>query len=620
MFHGGPGRGGLAGFADEHGKYDPRLTRRLLSYLRPHALGIVAGVLLVTVSGSMSLLTPYLLKVAIDTHIANHDLLGLGRVVLLTLLAYIIGAAAFGSQLYVMGAIGQRSLARLRNDIFDHVQRLPLSFFDRQEAGDVMSRLVNDVDTINHLLNMGLSSLPTDVFTLIGIVAVMLAMNFRLALLSFTVLPLMVLSTALFAARARQAYRRTREKIGAVSADLQENISSVRVVQSFSRERANQTRFNGINRENRDANVDAAAISSAFFPTVDVLSSVGTAIVIGVGGMLVLRDELTVGVVVAFLSYLQRFFWPIRDLSMIYNSFLSAMAASERIFQLLDTPATIEDKPGAIPLPRLEGRVEFRHVDHAYKPGEPVLHDINLSIAPGETLAIVGPTGAGKTTIASLVGRFYDVTGGQVLIDGHDVRDVQLASLRSQLGIVLQDTFLFSGTVADNIRYGRINATDEEVIAAARMVNADAFISQLPQGYQTQVMERGQNFSLGQRQLIAFARAILADPRILILDEATSSVDTRTEQLIQRALARLLQGRTSIVIAHRLSTIRNADRVIVIDKGRIVEQGNHDELMARKGLYHELYMRQFRAETEEAESRGMATGTDGAWIPRPAEA
>ena len=618
MFHGGPR--GMARFADEHGKYDPRLARRLLGYLRPYVLHIIGGVLVVMISGGMSLLAPYLLKVAIDTHIANGNLDGLNRVVLLTLGTYVVGGLAFGSQLYLMGWIAQRTLARLRNEIFDHVQELSLSFFDRQEAGDIMSRLVNDVDTINHLLSMGLASLPNDIFTLFGIVVVMLLLNVRLALLSFTVVPLMVGSMAFFAVRARTAYRRTREKIGAVSADLQENIASVRVVQSFARERTNQARFGEINRENRDANVGAAAISSAFFPTVGVLSMTGTAIVVGVGGLLVLRNELTVGIIVAFLGYVTRLFMPIRDLSQLYNNFLSAMAGSERIFQLLDTPVTIADKSDAPALPRLDGRVEFHHVDFAYLPDEPVLYDINLHIEPGRTLAIVGPTGAGKTTIASLVGRSYDVTGGAVLVDRHDVRDVQASSLRSQMGIVLQDTFLFSGTVADNIRYGRLDATDEEIVAAARLVNADSFISRLPQGYETPVMERGANFSLGQRQLIAFARAILANPRILILDEATSSVDTRTEQLIQQALARLLKGRTSIVIAHRLSTIRNADRVVFVDEGRIVEEGTHDELMAMKGRYYELYMRQFRAESEEAESRGMATGANGTWIARPAEA
>jgi len=621
MFHGGGGGPwGLAAYADEHGKYDRRLAQRLLGYLQPYVLHVIAGVVLVAISAAMALLSPYLLKVAIDTHIARGELRGLDRVVVLTLGTYVVAAAGFGAQLYLMGWIAQRTLARLRNQIFDQVQRLSLSFFDRQEAGDIMSRLVNDVDTINHLLSMGLASLPNDLITLFGIVTVMLLLNVRLALLSFTVLPLMAVSTALFALRARRAYRRTREKIGAVSADLQENISSVRIVQSFARERTNQERFGEINRENRDANIGAAAVSSAFFPTVDILSTIGTAIVVGAGGILVLRGQLTVGIIVAFLSYLTRFFMPVRDLSQLYNSFLSAMAGSERIFQLLDTPVAIADKPDALALPPLEGLVEFLQVNFGYLPGEPVLHDINLRIAPGQTLAIVGPTGAGKTTIASLVGRFYDVTAGAVLVDGHDVRDVQLASLRRQMGIVLQDNFLFTATVGDNIRYGRLEATDEEVVAAARLVNADSFISRLPQGYQTPVMERGANFSLGQRQLIAFARAVLANPRILILDEATSSVDTRTEQLIQRALAHLLTGRTAIVIAHRLSTIRNAGRVVVVDGGRIVEEGRHDELMASKGRYHELYMRQFRAEAEEAESRGLATGADGRWVSRPVEA
>ncbi|MDI7275894.1 MAG: ABC transporter ATP-binding protein [Anaerolineae bacterium] len=608
----------LSAYGDEHGKYDPRLVRRLLGYLQPHLPLIALGVVLIALSTVMSLVGPYLIKVIIDEHIARADLAGMDRLLLLTLGTYVVGAASFGAQLYLMGWIGQRMLARMRDQIFDHVQRLSLDFFDRQEAGDTMSRLINDVDTISHLLSMGLTSLPVDLCTLVGIVAAMLLLHVQLALLSFTLLPFMVASTIFFARRARRAYRLTRQKIGAVSADLQESIAGVRVVQSFARERANQERFDQLNRENRDANVGAAAVASSFFPTVDVLNSVGMAIIVGVGGVLVLRGQITVGIIFAFLSYLTRFFWPIRDLSQLYNSFLSAMAGSERIFQLLDTPPAICDKPEALALPRLEGRVEFRHVTFAYLPGQPVLHDVNLRIEPGETLAIVGPTGAGKTTIASLVARLYDVTEGAVLVDGHDVRDVQIASLRSQMGVVLQENFLFSGTIRDNIRYGRLDASDEEVVAAARMVNADSFIERLPKGYDTEVMERGANFSLGQRQLIAFARALLADPRILILDEATSSVDTLTEQLIQRALARLLKGRTSVVIAHRLSTIRSADRVVVIDGGRIVEEGTHEQLMARRGLYHDLYMRQYRAEVEEAESRGLSAGVDGAWVPRPA--
>ncbi len=600
MLGGGPGRGhgGLASYADEQGRYDPRLARRLLGYLRPHTSRIIVGALLVLLSTAMALLAPYLLKIAIDTDISRGNGLGLDRIALLTLGTYIVGGVAFGAQLYLMGWIGQRTLATLRNQLFDHVLKLPLAYFDRQEAGDIMSRLVNDVDTINQLLTLGLTSLASDLLTLAGIIVVMLALNVPLALLSLIVLPLMIASTIIFALRARQAYRRTREKIGAVSADLQENIASVRVVQSFARERTNQQRFDQVNRENRDANVGAAAISSAFFPTVDILSMVGTAIVIGAGGYLALHGQLTVGIIVAFLAYLPRLFMPIRDISQLYSSFLAAMAAAERIFQVIDEPVTLKDRPGALALPRLEGRVELRHVCFGYTPDKPVLHDVSLLIEPGQTLAIVGPTGAGKTTIASLVGRFYDPTSGQVLIDGHDLRDVQLASLRRQLSIVLQDTFLFSGTVADNIRYGRLEATEEQIVAAARYANADRFIERLPQGYQTPVMERGANFSQGQRQLIAIARALLADPRILILDEATSSVDTLTEQLIQQALARLLQGRTSIVIAHRLSTIRNASQVIALQGGRIVEQGTHDELLARKGLYYELYRRQFRAEAE----------------------
>jgi len=594
MLGGRHGRWGVPGMREhEKGKFNPQVMRRLLHYLRPHAHSIMLSFLLILFGSIMMLATPYLIKVAIDANIAQGDMPGLLRTVLLILLTLILSAVGTGAQFYLVFSTGRKILAALRADTFAKLQQLSLSYFDQHEVGDIMSRIMNDVDTLNQLLTNGLAIVLSDILQLAGIVTVMLIMNWKLALLSFTVLPVMAVSTIIFARRAQVAYRRTREKIGAVSADLQESITGVRVAQSFAREQVNVEHFDTLNRENRDANIGAAIISSAFFPTVDILSAVASAIVLGAGGLLVLSGQLTVGVIVAFMSYVMRFFQPIRDLSNFYAIFQSAMAGGERVFGLMDEPVAIQDAPDAIVLPTLKGRIEFRHVSMSYRPGEPVLRDINLLIEPGQTVALVGPTGAGKTSIANLIGRFYDVDSGQVLVDGYDVRRVKLHSLRSQMGIVPQDSFLFSGTIADNIRYGRLDASDQEVEEAARLVNAHDFISRLPQGYDTPVMERGQNLSQGQRQLICFARAVLAQPRILILDEATSSVDTRTEMLIQNALGRLLKGRTSIVIAHRLSTIRDADQVLVIDGGRIVERGTHQSLLAARGLYYSLYMKQF---------------------------
>ncbi|MBC7222887.1 MAG: ABC transporter ATP-binding protein, partial [Anaerolineae bacterium] len=519
---------------------------------------------------------------------------GLVRIVLLLLATYVAGWLVMSGQIYLMGLASQRTLARMRTEIFRTIQGFAMRFFDEREAGDLMSRLVNDVDVINQFLSNGLVSLVSDTLLLAGILVVMVTMHPRLALSSFAVLPLMVATTVVLSRRARAAFRRTREKIGAVSADLEENLSGMRVVQAFARESQNLQRFVALNAENRDANVQAQAITSAFMPTVDVLSTVAIAIVMGYGAYLAGLGQVTVGVIVSFLVYVQRFYQPIRRLSNLYAMAQSALAGAERIFHLLDTPEEYRERDGTVDLPPIQGRVEFRDVHFAYKPGEPVLQGINLVAEPGQTVALVGPTGAGKTTIVALLARFYDVTEGQVLVDGYDVRDVRLASLRSQMGMVPQDSFLFSGTIADNIRYGRLDATDEEVEAAARLVNAHDFIMSLPKGYQTEVTERGSNLSLGQRQLISFARAILADPRILILDEATSSVDTRTEMLIQRALERLLENRTAFIVAHRLSTIRNADQVLVVEGGRIVERGTHRELLARRGRYYELYQKQFR--------------------------
>ncbi len=503
------------------------------------------------------------------------------------------------AQFRLIVRISQAMLLRLRTDIFDQIQRLSLSFFDQHEAGDLMSRLVNDTQVINDMFGPGLVRLLRMLLGLVGIIISMVSLNWRLALASYTVLPLVVIVTWQFMRRSRQAFRQTRRTIGDVSAELQENISGVREVQAFSRESATFEEFRAINERNRSANVAAETLASFFVPLLDVLSTLAMAVVIGYGGFLVLRTDpplVTVGVIVAFTTYVNRFYQPIRDMANLFAQFQAAVAGAERIFDLLDTPVDIVERQDAEALDVVQGHIQYENVSFRYTDDELVLDDVSFTVEPGQMVAFVGPTGAGKTTIANLLPRLYDVQGGRVLLDGHDVRDVRLRDLREQIGIVPQDTFLFSGTVQDNIRYGRLDATDEEVIQAAKIANAHVFIERMPEGYQTEVGERGSMLSHGNRQLLAIARVVLKDPRVLVLDEATSSVDTRTERLIQAALADLLKGRTSLVIAHRLSTIRSADLILVIKGGRIVERGTHTELMAMQGVYHELYMSQFRRE------------------------
>jgi ABC-type multidrug transport system fused ATPase/permease subunit len=566
----------------------------------------VAALLLVLVNTVLTVAAPGLIGQAVDLlwgYVsgdveAARALSGLNRNMLLLLGSYAGGWAAIMGSFLVMVTMGQNVLYSLRSQIFGKIQELSLGFFDQHEAGDLMSRLTNDTDVINQVLTMGLNRFFSSALTLVGILLAMLALNWRLALVSFSVLPIMILSTVFFSGRARRAFRLTRKTIGGVSAELEENIAGVKVAQAFSREQANVEAFRQVSAANRDANVTAESITAAFAPTLDVLATVGVAIVVGFGGYLVLNNLATVGIIVAFVQYVRRFFEPVRAISMIWANLQSAIAGGERIFELLDTPPAIVDAADAVELPSIEGRIAFEDVCFEYHPGERVLQDVDLVAEPGQTVALVGPTGTGKTTVINLIGRFYDVCGGRVTVDGHDVREVSHASLRSQMGIVLQDTFLFSGTVMENIRYGRLDASDEEVVEAAKLANAHDFITRLPQRYQTELTEQASNLSQGQRQLISIARAVLARPRILIMDEATSSVDTRTELLIQNALQELLHGRTSFVIAHRLSTIRDADQVIFIQDGRIAERGTHEELLAKQGLYHDLYVSQFRTEVE----------------------
>ncbi len=593
-------------------------VRRLMGYFGPHRLALTAVGLMLVVGTLLQLAAPYLIGRAVDEFIVAGDRRGLAVTMLLLLGTYIGAWTMSYGQFYTMTVVGNKLLLRLREEIFERVQALSLRFFDEHEAGDLMSRLTNDVDTIGQVLNVGLVQTLGSSLIIVGIVAAMLSLNWRLALATFVVLPFMFAASILLSRRARRAFRQTRRTIGSVSADLEENISGVRVAQAFAREDENIERFDELNRANRDANVSAQGIVAAFSPTLDVLSTVGLAIVVGYGGYLALRTPplATVGILVSFIVYVRRFFQPIQQLAQLYAQLQSALAGAERIFELVDTRPDLEDRPAAVEMPPIEGRVVFQDVSFHYKEGEPVLRDVSLVAEPGQTVALVGPTGAGKTTLVNLIGRFYDIEEGAVLVDGHDVRDVTRASLRAQMGVVLQDTFLFSGTIMDNIRYGRLDATDEEVVEAAKLANAHAFVSRLPEGYQTELSEQGRNLSQGQRQLISISRAILADPRLLILDEATSSVDTRTELLIQRALERLLQGRTSFVIAHRLSTIRNADQLLVLEGGRIVERATgtphrsaHEQLLDRGGAYYQLYTRQFRPDERARAAR--PAGDDG---------
>lgn len=575
---------------------DPQLFIRLWAYIRPYMGVTLISIFCMLMTSATSLIAPTLLRYAIDNGMQAKNLKVINQVVIAYILAY--GGNWFFTywQTYLMSKVGQDIVFDIRQDLFVKLQTLGLEFYDKWQAGRVMSRLTNDVDALQQLVTSGLTNIINDVFTLVTIVIIMLRMNWRLALITFMTVPLILFTTLFFTRRMRAAYFVVRRTIADVNANLQESISGIKVTQSFTREDQNADRFDAVNLSNFEANMKASVLQAAFFPSVELISALGSALVLGFGGIFIVNNVggMTVGTVSAFLIYVTRFFWPIRDLSNVLNTIQSAGVSLERIFEYIDEEPDVADSENAIILPPINGEVEYRNVDFSYVPGQQVLYDINFTVHKGQTVAFVGATGAGKSSIINLLSRFYDPQGGAIYIDGHDIKEVTVHSLRSQLGIVLQDTFVFSGTVRDNIRYGKPRASDEEVIEAAKAVNAHDFIMRLPDGYDTEVQERGSRLSVGQRQLISFARTLLIDPAILILDEATSSVDAYTELLIQRALDRLLTGRTALVIAHRLSTIRNADVIYALDQGHIVEHGSHSELLEGDGVYRKLYEMQFK--------------------------
>jgi len=577
---------------------NPQNARQLVDFVRPYTGRLILATFLMLCASAASVAGPYLVGYAIDKGLNAGDAFVLRNTLLAFLGMTVVQWVGTYYRVNIMARVAMGIIYDLRKSLFEHLQKLSLSFYSHYSVGRVITRVINDVETLRDFLTWAVLAITRDIFTLSLIIFIMLEMDVHLALLTFIVLPVMLLITVLLRRASRLAYRKVRAAVSWVNSVLAENVNGVRVVQAFSRNRQNYEHFRDyVNKYYLQRAIATARISSLFSPSVDLLGAIAIGLVVWLGGAAVLGARITPGLLVAFILYIDRFFDPIRDLSRRYDALQSTLIGWERIMGLLDIPVDIQDAPDAAALPILSGRVDFEHVSFNYSDDPaPILEDIDLHIHPGETIALVGETGAGKTTLVKLLSRFYDPTEGRICVDGCDLRAVTQASLRSQMGVVLQDPFLFNGTVAENIRFGRLSAAHAEIEAAAQAVGAHEFILRLHSGYGTSVEEGGVMLSVGQRQLLSFARALLADPRILILDEATSSVDTQTEHLIQKALARLLKGRTSFVIAHRLSTITNADRIVVIHDGRIVEQGTHAELLTNKGMYYHLYRTGFQDE------------------------
>ena len=592
-----PQPGGRGGREKIEKARDPRhALRRLLPYLIPFRRMLIAICALVVITTLLELVGPYLMGVAIDRFIALREAAGLARLAGLMLLVYLLNNLFQALSSWLMAGVSQRSLKAMRRDLFVHLQSLPVGFFDRNPAGELMSRLTNDIDAINSAVSQNVTSLLASVLSLAGILIAMFVLDSRLALASLLVVPLMFAFTEFIAHYTRRGFRELQRSLGGLNSIMEESISGQKVVKAFRRGDTSLTAFRQSNEAVFRAAVAANSYAFLLMPLTNVLGNLFVIVLAGVGGWLALKGLVTVGIIATFISYAHNFISPLRQLANLYNSIQAALAGAERVFEIIDTPSETADAPDAAPLAALRGEVRFEEVSFGYRPGMPVIKGMTVEARAGETLALVGPTGAGKTTLINLLTRFYEIDSGRIAIDGRDIRSIRKDDLRRRLGIVLQETFLFSGSVLENIRYGRLEATDAECVEAAKMAGADPFIRQLPQGYRTTLSERAGNLSQGQRQLLSIARAILADPAILILDEATSSVDTRTEARIQKALLTLMAGRTSFVIAHRLSTIRDAGRLLVIDDGKIVEHGTHRELLARRGFYHHLYVSQFKGQ------------------------
>lgn len=579
--------------------FDWQQFRRLFSYMKPYARKMLPPVILMTILGTVTKLTvPFLTSLAIDKAIAPEDgPTSLTLLYILTALVVVLYIVQWASGVYRIkytNVIGQRVIYDLRSDLFRHIQKLSFNFYDKRPAGSVMVRVTNDVNSLQDLFTNGVVNLMIDCVQLAGIVVILLLINWKLGLAVMITVPVMFLISTRLRRKIRIAWQEVRMKNSRINSHLNESIQGIRVTQAYTQEHENIQYFDVMNGNSKKSWDKASAMNQMFGPLIDITGGVGTFILFILGVHLIQQGQLTIGLLVAFSNYVGNFWEPINRMGQMYNQLLVAMASSERIFEFMDEEPDIADKPGAVELPTIKGDIRFKHVVFEYEEGRPALKGIDLQAEPGQSIALVGHTGSGKSTIINLLSRFYDINQGEILIDGYDIRDVKVKSLRKQIGIVLQDTFIFSGTIRDNIRFGRLDATDEEIEAAAKAVDAHDFIMKLPKGYNTEVEERGNALSMGQRQLLSFARALLADPRILILDEATASIDTETEVKIQNALKVLLKGRTSFMVAHRLSTIRSADKIIVLDHGEIQEVGNHEQLMERKGIYCGLVEAQFR--------------------------